>query len=681
MTDLQFDGLGAAFYPEQQPPELIPEYIERLAEAGLAFVRMAEFAWDKLEPAEGQYDFNWLDKVISLLDARKIRALLCTPTAVPPVWLATGNEDMYPVLDNGKQLRFGTRRYVCITSPEFRRTSLALVRAMGRHYANDKRIIGWQLDNEVGGPFCFCPRCLNLFRNYCRERFGSISEFNRCLHTHFWGQTLQDFEQIPFPTDYQSPTLWQIYHQFFSKTVIEYYHQQLQELRVCGVTAPISTNMMLTWYGYDHREMIKGMDYACGDYYYSASPFGDFPVGEKEYGNDFAGDAFLSAYLQGLKPETNIRYQEFQCAPEHYTWYQPVPNEIRNRTLTQIALGADHICYFRWDCCLSGAERDAYAILRSPHHPGRNFAEIKALSSELAMMKEDLNGSRPQKSDIALLYSYESQYDFGENTRCPDLEGPSGNGYAMFLCRQFRALANIHCRPEIVFPDGNFSSYKLIIAPALYILSPDMIDRIRDYIRNGGIFLFLPPSGIADEFGTLFPTPPPGPLQDIFGMVVTGSGRYNEIMGKVKLVSCCPELPFQNLNVNRWLDEIAPQNGTQVLATFAGQFHQNIPAMTCHKYGQGKALYLGTWLEREEMTSFYSALLRYLAMENDVPQLPAGVYAAERIKDMCTLTFLINTTACMQKFHWQNREITLTPFDVKCIRTVSDVHEGGIKRN
>ena len=68
-------------------------------------------------------------------------------------------------------------------------------------------------------------------------------------------------------------------------------------------------------------------------------------------------------------------------------------------------------------------------------------------------------------------------------------------------------------------------------------------------------------------------------------------------------------------------------------------------------------------------------------MENDVPQLPAGVYAAERIKDMCTLTFLINTTACMQKFHWQNREITLTPFDVKCIRTVSDVHEGGIKRN
>ena len=662
-SKLTFDGLGAAFYPDQQRKEDIPAYVERLAEAGISFVRMAEFAWDKLEPEEGQFDFGWLDDALAMLERKNIRTLLCTPTAVPPVWMSERYGEIHPVLADGKTFGFGSRRYVCVTSPAFRDLSLNMVRAMGRHYAGNRRIIGWQLDNEVGGPFCFCPRCLELFRKFCREQFATIAEFNDRLNTHFWGQSFQNFEQILFPNVYNSPSMWQLYHRFFSRMTIEYFNRQATELRDCGVTAPISTNTMLTWYGYDHREMLKNMDYACGDYYYSATPFGA----------DFATDAFIAAYLRGLKPETNIRYNEFQCSKEHFAGYVPVPGEIRNRTLTHIGLGADHICYFRWDYCLGGAERDAYGILRSPDCPGRGFAEIKELATELKEWESVLDGSRFPTGEVAFLYSYESQYDLTETVIPPDLNGPQGNGYPMFMSRQFRALVENRIMPDIVFADGDFSPYKVIIASALYVITPNLMEKIQDYVRNGGCFLMLPLSGVVDECGKLFPAPAPGPLSEMFGVKVVDCGRYNPIMGAVKFRSVDPGFPVNELTVDRWLDEIVPAPGTRVLAVYSGPFHENIPAMTCRPFGNGAACYLGTWFDRaDELRHFYAVLARWFGLTGETPELPEQVYAVRRIKGETILTFMINTAGEERKVVRPGKEdLVLAPFGVRISATES----------
>lgn len=653
---LTFDGLGAAFYPDQQQRSSIPAYVERLAEANISFVRMAEFAWDKLEPEENEFRFEWLDEVLELLNQKNIKALLCTPTAAPPVWMSERYGEIHPITRDGKSFSFGTRQYVCLTSPTFRSLAERIVRAMGAHYANDRRVIGWQIDNEVGYPFCFCQRCLKLFQKFCKEKFVTIEDFNNALQTHFWGQSFQNFEQIVFPVVYNHPSMWQLYHQFFSWVTVDCFSSHATALRGCGVTVPISTNTMLTWYGYEHEAMMKHMDYASGDYYFASNIFG----------TDFAGDAFVAAYLRGLKPSVNIRYNEFQCAKEHGTGYVPLPGEIRNRTLTHIGLGADHICYFRWDCCLSGAERDTYGVIRSTELPGRGFAEIKKLGAELKEWQAKLDGSQPVPNEVALLYSYETQYDIAENIPHDDLNGEFGNGYPLFMSRHFRALIENRIMPDIIFPGGDFSRYKLIIAPALYVLTQTMTEKIQEYVRNGGFFLMLPLSGIVDWNSKVSSTPAPGPLCEMFGIRIVDYGRYHERMGSVKFRGIAPELPVRELTVDRWIDEIIPASGTKVLAVYSGRFHEGLPAMTSHRVGKGTAFYLGTWFGiAEDLKDFYSEFTRQLNLSSEELKLPEQVYAVRRIKDKAVLTFIINSTGNEQSISLPGeKKLELAPYNV-----------------
>ena len=57
--------IGAAHYPEHWPEERWAEDIRLMREAGFTVVRLAEFVWSSMEPAEGQFQFDWLERAIA----------------------------------------------------------------------------------------------------------------------------------------------------------------------------------------------------------------------------------------------------------------------------------------------------------------------------------------------------------------------------------------------------------------------------------------------------------------------------------------------------------------------------------------------------------------------------------------------------------------------------------------
>lgn len=654
---LHFDGFGASFYPEQQPEEAILPYIERMKEAGIKFVRMGEFAWDKMEPAEDQFDFSWLDKVMDMLAERGIRTILGTPTAVPPIWLAEKYPEILPVRADRHVFKAGHRRYTCLSSGKLQERSLKIVRAMGEHYKDDLRIHSWQIDNEAGHPFCYCERCRREFQKYAEARFGSIKEFNDKMQTHFWGQSYQNFQQILMPIDHGSPSMKQLFHQFFSDMAVKFYHRHIQELHDCGVTAPISTNMMLTYWGYDHREMQKKLDYVCGDHYFSNNIMGA----------DFAGDAYLAAYLRGIKPETNIRYAEFQCSKDHAWSYVPLPGKISGEALAHIAMGADHICFFRWDSCLSGAERDEYALLSNPEMPGRVFYELKDAAEKLEKWAPLLEGSVVPRSQVGFLYTYPTQYDLGENPPCPEIGAKYENGYPALMCRSFRALLKNGITSDIVFPDQDFEPYKVLILSTCYCMSKELAEKISKYVQDGGKLVVLPLTGIADELSVLPLTPAPLGLTDVCGLKIVDRGRYNEVMGELFFQPDPEKMQLRKLPVTRYVDELLPDEDTEILARFDGKFHSGIPAMTRHRFGNGTAYYIGTWFESDEdMKDLYNLLADLLGLQREKLELPAGVYAMRRVKENTDLLFLINSTSEEQTLKDPaGNQISLKPFEVR----------------
>lgn len=657
----EFQGLGTAFFPEHHPVETWEKYVGLMAEADIGFVRLGEFAWDKLEPEEGVFAFEWFDQVLALFARHGIKVLLCTPTAVPPVWACEKYPEIFPVTSDGKQFGFGLRRYTCPTSPAYHHLSENIVIELGKRYGASPQIIGWQIDNEIGHPFCFCPRCLKHFQQWCRERYHDIENFNNVLGTHFLGQTFQRFSQISFPVTYPHPSLWQAYHRFFSEKTVTCFGEQAEWLKENGVLAPITTNMMLTWYGYNHKDMAGHLDSISGDHYSKDNIFGE----------DFAGEAFVAAYLRGLKPDRNIWFNELQCGR---TDRMPLPGQVRWWTLVQTGLGADRLNYFRWDTCPAGMERDAFGLIKPCILPGRVFGEIKTCSADLKKLHPLLNATIPAKAEVAVLYSYENHCEFAVKPKHSEFQGPNGNGYPLHIAKHFRAIVENNIPADIVYPGNDFSAYKCIIAPALYVLSDELAAQLTNYVKNGGNCLLTPFSGVVDENAKMWNMPVPGPLSETFGVKIVDYGSFDTQTGKLKFTSRNRDYPFPEVIVDKWIDEIFTDPKTKVVASYSGEFFNNIPALTRNVYGTGNAFYLGTWFKNKEYKVFYRVFLKTLGIAPTM-DLPEGVHVSCRSKKDMTMYFISNETATEKTVRVDKcrdlitsrmieGETVLSPFDV-----------------
>lgn len=664
----QFHGIGAAFFPEHHPRETWPEYVSLISEAGLSFVRMAEFAWDKLEPREGEYDFAWLDEVMGMLDEKGVRVILCTPTAVPPIWACEKYPDMLPVRDDGKTFGFGLRRYTCPTSASYRTLCRRIVGQMARRYGNSPQILGWQLDNEIGHPFCYCPRCLAHFQEWCRERYGTIESFNEALCTHFLGQTVAEFSQIPFPTTYPHPGLRLIYHQFFSDVTIACFRLQVDTLKENGVSAPITTNMMATWYGYEHEKMGKYLDVAAGDYY-SLNP-------DVLFGRGIAGQMFAHAYYRATKPGHNLWLHEFQCGRAGGDSVLALPGQTRWSALTQIGLGTDVVNFFRFDTCPSGLERNSFGLISVPRRPGRIYRELQQLAGDLRRIKPLLDGSLPPRPEVAFLFSFSTHCDFANSAKHPEFQAFAGNGYGIHVSRHFRAIARQNIPCNIVYTDQDLSPYKVIVAPALYVVPEALARELEGFVAQGGTLLLTSFSGLADENGRIWNVPVPANLARVFGIEVNDYGGYYDEAGTVRVVPSHKGFRFAPVEEVKWVDEISPVSATvEILARFQSPFYDGTPALTRNRHKAGWALYLGTMLSQNGYNELYKALVTLLELEPAV-KLPQGLYATVRRKGDKNIYFLNNPGATVRetelphKFHDLLSErilegsVTLKPFEV-----------------
>jgi beta-galactosidase len=625
ITNYVFHGLGTTFYPEHHDSDGWPEFIRLMQEAGIKFVRLGEFNWSLFEPEEGEYNLDWLDEVLEMLADANIKVFMATQTSCPPLWACEKYPDILPTLQDGRTYSFGERRYTCPSSSSYRRLSRQLVKKLAMKFADNPLIFAWQLDNEPGSPFCFCQTCLVKFQDWCEQRFTDISNFNEKLLTKFWGQTFSSFSEIPFPTTYNGNSLWLLYHQFHSDNIISSLQEQIDELKANGVTTPITTNMMLAWYGYDHEELATQLDVAGGDLYNSESFFGD----------DWASDAFFSAYLRATKQGDNFWFEEIQVGLHKNI--RLLPGQLRFQTLSRIGMGADMFNFFRWDMARAGAERDECALLNS-HEPGRVYYEIKTMQHEVELLTPYLNGTKTKRADIAILHTWDNHYEFAAEPKIDEFDAPFGNGYPLHLLHHYRAVCQNGHTVDLIYPGGDFEQYKCLIIPALYVIDEKLTERIKQFISNGGICLMTSFSGVVNEDGLMWHVPRPALLQKTFGMKVIDYSRIYEKHGECNLIG------NNNDDITltaKWIDEVIPEADCEVLLKFKNKYFDNVPALTKHQSGNGEAWYFGSLLNPDDYRSFYSFFLRESQLK-PLMALPEGVSLGVREHDNFELYFLAN---------------------------------------
>ncbi|MCC6581022.1 MAG: beta-galactosidase [Phycisphaeraceae bacterium] len=657
VTD-QLAGIGAEIGFEVHARERWPWLADCAAEAGLAFVRMGEFIWDLVEPDDGRFDFEPVQEWVRLLAERGIGSILATPTGSPPDWICSRYPRIVPIKNDGASYGSATRRHTCPTSPDYRMLCERLVRAMASQFAKQSSVIGWQIDNEIGHPFCYCGLCHRAFQQWLQRRFRNINEFNFQVGQSVWARSSRSFEEIPLPTASSNPSLQQAYGSFMDEQIRECWGLQRQWLREEGVTAPITTNAMLLWYGYDHEKMYAPLDIVTGDGY--ASPQ------DTLYSNgDYPGIAFLSAYQRGLKYGQNFGMMETTCTTPSEGGAFPRPGEMSYWTFCFLAGGAQFVHYFRFDTSPAGQERGCGLLQASGAKPPI-FQELKQLTSRVKPLTSALMETSVPTASVGILYSNSTHRSLAVRPMIHEFTAPFGNGCTCHLARHFRALATQNIPADVVQPGEDFHKYRVLIATGLVVVDVALAEKLAKYVEKGGILLVGPWLGYLDEYAKQWEIPLPPYLTHITGTERIVTESYTPEEAAIEFVPVHTTLP--RLIIASVVEQFHVASTAEVLAHFVGHpSGDHLPAMIRHRVGKGTAYTLGCFFHEDGWEAFYRSFLAEFGIRPEMA-VPDGVHCTKRVGPGCELWFFLNTSRKDVEFAWRDRQIHLAPRGCEVVR-------------
>ncbi len=469
-------ALGVCYYPEHWPEEMWPRDAERMAETGIRYVRIGEFAWSRLEPEPGTFHWDWLDRAIEVLASAGLRVVLGTPSATPPRWMFDRFPDMLAVDAEGRPRRFGSRRHYCHAHDGYRDAAAAMCRKLGQRYGRDDRVAAWQIDNEYGchdTVLSYSDAARLAFRNWLAQRYQSPEALNRAWGNVFWSMEYADFAQIDLPNrtvTQPNPAHELDFRRFASDMVVQWNAAQVAALRPL-TDAPLLHNYMGRVLEFDHFAVGADLDIATWDSY---------PIGFLSDRLE-ADPAHKAAFLQQGDPDFQAFHHDLYRAvgrgrmwvmeqqPGPVNWAPwnpaPLPGMVRLWGLEAVAHGAEVVSYFRWRQAPFAQEQQHAGLLFPDDTPAPGLAEAAQLARDVA----DLPEPAPVQAPTALIFDYASDWMWKTLPQGRDFD------YFRLVFSAYRALRRAGQSVDILPPTArDFSGYTLILAPGLGTVPADL---------------------------------------------------------------------------------------------------------------------------------------------------------------------------------------------------------------
>lgn len=581
-------GYGGDWNPEQWPEEVWAQDVALMREAGVNQVSIGIFSWSMLEPVEGVFEFGWLDRALDLLAGNGVGALLATPTASPPPWFGHTYPEALPVDADGRRLHHGSRQGFCPSSPIYREKALRVVERLGERYRGHPALRMWHVHNEYGchNARCYCDASAAAFRDWLRRRYGTLEALNDAWGTAFWSQRYSAWEQILPPRatpSFTNPGQQLDFRRFSSDALLDLYRAERDLLARLAPGVPATTNMMAgAHWDIDYHSFAREVDVIATDHYL----IGPDPHIDLAFAADYARS------LGGGRPWLLMEH-----STSAVNW-QPVnrakkPGEMIRNSVQHLARGADAIMFFQWRASRAGAEKWHSGMVPHSGTDTKIWREVTGLGALLGAAAE-VAGSTV-RADVAILLDHSSVWAQDHPAQ------PTGELRPVELIKRWHAelwRQGVTC--DVVHPESDLSGYRLVLAPALYLVSDDGAAALERFVAGGGTALVGPYSGIVDENDRVRLGGYPGAWRDLLGVTVEEFFPL-EPGESVKLTG--------GGSGSIW-SEVAHAVTAKVLDTY----ETGEPAWTRNAWGQGAAHYLTTVLSGDDL----AAVLRAVCAEAGV---------------------------------------------------------------
>lgn len=513
--------LGCCYYPEHWPESDWDNNAARMREMGLELVRIGEFAWSRMEPKQGQYDWDWLDRAIESLAKAGLKIILGTPTATPPKWLVDTMPDMIAIDRNGNPRKFGSRRHYCFSHLPYRKECARITQAMAERYGQHDAIMGWQTDNEYGchdTALSYSVAAVSRFREWLSNKYDNIDTLNTAWGNVFWSMEYQCFDSIDLPdltVTEANPAHVLDYRRFASDEVVSFNKVQTEIIKKHSPARNIIHNFMGFYTDFDHHKVGDDLDIATWDSY----PLGFlemFPFSEEDK-DKFArqGHPDIAAFHHDLYRGCSDKWgvMEQQPGPVNWAHHNPAPLDgmVRLWTIEAMAHDANFCSYFRWRQAPFAQEQMHAGLLRADGEEAQGAIEARQAADEITILNNASNAAQKSQT-IALHFSYEAQWLFETQPQGQSFQ------YLWLVFEHYTALRRLGLNVDIISQDADLENYAMVIIPSMPIIDDSFIAKVKTL--NIPV-MFGPRSGSKTKDFSIPPNLAPGPLQQLIDLKVT----------------------------------------------------------------------------------------------------------------------------------------------------------------
>lgn len=634
---------GADYNPEQwiDMPGIWGEDVRLMKLSHSNVVAVGMFSWTMLEPEEGKFNFKWLDDIMDLMYENGNQVILATPSGAKPAWMARKYPETLRVAANRVRNLYGERHNHCYTSPIYREKIAIMNKMLAERYKDHPALIMWHISNEFEGQ-CYCPLCEESFREFLKEKYdNSLEKLNKAWWAKFWSHTFGDWSEIEAPAPHGEPALHGLnldWMRFVTHQTLDYYKHERSILKEITPDIPVTTNF------HDYVALYRGIDYWKFAPYLDVVSWDNYPYWHGERSDSHEGSRIgfvhdLNRALLNGKP-----FMMMESSPSSTNW-QPVAKLRRPgihvlSSLQAVAHGSDTVQYFQWRKSRGSSEKFHGAVVdHCGHENTRVFKEVTRVGEILSKLDEVIGTS--VEPEVAVIYDWENFWAIN------DAQGPriEKKDYYDTCQKHYKAFWDMSIPVDVINMDCDFSKYKVVVAPMLYMIRAGVGERLEEFVKNGGTLITTYWSGIVDENDLCFLNGFPGPLRKVTGIWAEElDALYDEDINYVVMADE-NSLSMKGEYEARIFCDLIHAEGAEVLARYNSDFYKGMPALTCNVFGQGEVYYIAFRNNDEFLRDFYRSLAGKMNLERAVNlDLPLGVNAQVRRDEKNEFVFLMNFT-------------------------------------
>ncbi|WP_303006647.1 beta-galactosidase [Romboutsia ilealis] len=629
---------GGDYNPDQwlDYPEILRDDLRLMKLANVNTMTVGIFAWSTLEPTEGNYNFEWLDKIIDDVYNQGGRVILATPSGARPAWLSEKYPEVLRTNDRREKMLHGGRHNHCFSSPIYREKTKKMNYKLAERYGNHPALIMWHVSNEYSGD-CHCELCQEKFRNWLKDKYKTIENVNKAWWGPFWSHTYTDWSQIESPSSIGENAVHGLnldWKRFVTDQTIDFYENEAKPLRELTPNVPITTNFMadtddlIPFQSLNYEKFSKHVDILSWDCY---------PAWHNDWETtkDLATKVgFINDLYRSLKQQP---FLIMECTPSGVNWHNvnkaKRPGMHTLASMQLLAHGSDSVLYFQWRKSRGSSEKFHGAVVDHDNsEENRVFKEVSQVGEILDKIKE-IKGSMKQ-SKVAIIYDWENDWALKDAQGF----GKESRRYPQTLQSHYKYFWDNNISVDVVTPQQDLSKYSLVVAPMMYMITEETMDRFRDYVKNRGVLVGSYLSGLVNETDLTYLGGWPKTLQEIYGIDVKEIDTlYPKDRNSIKFGN-------ESFEVVDYCTIIEVKEA-EVLAKYEEDFYKNTPAITKNNLEKGKAYFIGARTNQEFLSKFYNEIVKDLDI-NEVEDFisEGGISIQIRENEDAKYYFIMNFT-------------------------------------